>query len=318
MSAFYFVEEIGLINIALLHLIPILVVAVRGDLSATMIVTTVSVLLFNLLFIPPLFSFHVHNLTYIWSFLLFYVVGYIISSQAKRLHSTALKDILLSTLSHDLKTPISSIMGHTHLLLRKKELSEDERNAIVLEIKHSSHQMNRLILNLLDSARLQHSTTPLRKTWCDFEDIIGIARQEFDNEANFIDISIPHNLSLFWGDEALLTRMVVNLVDNGLKYSTQNSPLRLTIEEHNDTLTLMVFNSGFPIKKSDLRNMFEKFHRLETSSDIGGSGMGLWICHEIAHAHNGTIHAQNVDGGVEIIVKLPILRAPNILEREDA
>lgn len=306
-----FTETIALINIAILHLIPVLVIALRGDMVATMIITTLSVILFDLLYIPPKYSFNVHNLIYVWSFILFYVVGYIITFQARRLRSTAVKDVLLNTLSHDLKTPLSSILGNTSLLHKREKLSDVDYNGIVVQIKQSAQQMNRLILNLLDSARLQNTETLLQPQWCDWEDLVGVALQEFDRDHQMIISSIDADLPLFWGDTALLVRLLVNLLDNGIKYSKDAAPIVLNIHPSEDSIRISVFNESPPIKKSDLSNMFEKFYRLENTADMGGSGLGLSICKEIATAHHGRIEAYNCEGGVCVEVTLPIKRYPN-------
>lgn len=311
-----FTETIGLINIAILHLIPVLVIALRGDMVATMMITTVSVILFDLLYIPPKYSFNVHNLMYAWSFILFYVVGYIITVQARRLHSTAIKDVLLSTLSHDLKTPLSSIIGNISLLHKREKLSESDHNRIVVQIKQSSQQMNRLILNLLDSARLQNTQTLLQPQWCDWEDLVGIALQEFDQDHQLITSSIDPELPLFWGDTALLVRLLVNLLDNGIKYSNDDTLISLTIQSLNDSIHISVFNQSPPIKKADLKNMFEKFYRLENTADMGGSGIGLSICKKIVTAHQGVITAHNGNGGVFLEVILPIIKHPDIRPKE--
>lgn len=306
-----FTESIGLINIAILHLIPVLVIALRGDMIATMIVTTVSVILFDLLYVPPQFSFDVHNLIYLWSFILFYVVGYIITRQSRTLHATAIKDVLLSTLSHDLKTPLSSIVGNISLLAKKDKLSESDYAHLIVQVKQSSQQMNRLILNLLDSARLQNTHTLLQLQWCDWEDLVGIALQEFDQDHQMIHSSIDTDLPLFWGDTALLVRLLVNLLDNGVKYSKETTPIVLSIHRFEDSIRISVFNESAPIKKADLKNMFEKFYRLENTADMGGSGLGLSICKEIATAHHGGIEAYNRESGVCLEVTLPIKKHPN-------
>lgn len=132
-----FTDSLGMVNMALIHLIPVLVIAVYGNMKATMLITTISVLLFDVLYVPPKYSFSVHDLLYVWSFILFYAVGYIITFQAIRLRSTAIKDILLNTLSHDLKTPLASILGNTAILLKNKTISEADRKEIAHQIKRS-------------------------------------------------------------------------------------------------------------------------------------------------------------------------------------
>ncbi|MDD2906629.1 MAG: ATP-binding protein [Sulfurimonas sp.] len=312
-----FMDLLGMINIALIHLIPILVIALEGDMKATMIVATISVILFDLLYVPPTYSFTVHDLLYVWSFILFYVAGYIITAQAMRLRITAVKDILLNTLSHDLKTPLASILGNTSILLKKQALLESDREEIVHQIKQSAQQMNRLISTLLDSARIQNSKTFLYYQWCDMQDIIGIALQEFDLDATKIQITIDPNIPLYWGDEALLTRLLVNLIDNALKYSSsQTMPISISITSLPSSICITVFNQSPSLSKDDLYNMFERFYRLDTTADIKGSGIGLAICKEIVHAHHGKIQAFNEESGISIKTIFPIEKSHDMVYQE--
>ncbi|HEO98878.1 MAG TPA: PAS domain-containing sensor histidine kinase [Epsilonproteobacteria bacterium] len=302
-----FTDALGMVNMALIHLIPVLVIAVYGDMKATMLITTISVILFDVLYVPPKCSFSVHDLLYVWSFILFYAVGYIITFQAIRLRSNAIKDILLNTLSHDLKTPLASILGNAAILLKEKSISEADKEEIAHQIKRSGIQMNRLIQTLLDSARIQNSKAFMRYEWCDIQDIIGIALQEFNRDDKGIRIEIDHDLPLYWGDEALLIRLMVNLIDNAMKYSGySSSPIRISVTMQTSEIIITVFNPSDPIPKTDLRDMFEKFYRLDSAGDIKGSGIGLSICKEIVDAHNGHIEAYNAEGGIEVRVALPI------------
>ncbi|MBD3798423.1 DUF4118 domain-containing protein [Sulfuricurvum sp.] len=109
-----FRQQIEMVNIILIHLLPVIVIALRGDIRTTFITTTISILLLAL-YIPPTLSLIVHEMIYIWSFIIFYIVGYIITIQAKLIHLNSMKEILYHTLSHDLKTPLSSIMGNSLL-----------------------------------------------------------------------------------------------------------------------------------------------------------------------------------------------------------
>lgn len=304
-----FTDSLGMVNIALIHLIPVLVIAVHGNMKATMIIATISVILFDVLYIPPKYSFSVHDFFYVWSFVLFYVVGYMITLQTIHLRSATIKDTLLNTLSHDLKTPLASILGNAAILLKKQTISKADQEEIAHQIKRSGQQMNRLILTLLDSARIQNSKAMMKYEWCDLQDIIGIALQEFDTDNQNIHIKIDPDLPLYWGDEVLLIRLMVNLIDNALKYSRSTSaPIRISVNHHSSAISISVFNPNEPIPKADLQNMFKKFYRLDSTGDIKGSGIGLSICKEIIDAHSGQIEAHNTDGGVIVKLTLQINR----------
>jgi two-component system sensor histidine kinase KdpD len=308
-----FRAQLELINIALIHLVPVIVIALRGNMIATMVVTTIAVVMFDLLYVPPQYSFDVHDLFYIWSFIIFYVVGYTIAFQAKRIHANEIKEMLLNTLSHDLKTPLSSILGSASLLIEEDTLDPKIRQEVLIQIRESAQRMGRLIGNLLDSARLQHDQAVLRKEWCDLEDLVGVAMQEFRNNPvhNRLEVNIDNDLELFWGDSGLLVSLLINLMDNAFKYSQEHKHIRVSIASTSQKINILFFNETAPIGNADLKNMFDRFYRLEHTADIGGSGIGLSICKDIAEAHQGTIEAYNVENGVCFNVILPVLRHPS-------
>lgn len=308
-----FRPQLGLLNIALIHLVPVIAIALQGNIRSTMIVTTISVIMFDLLYVPPTYSFDVHDLSYIWSFIIFFTVGYTISYQANRIHTNAVKEIFLNTLSHDLKTPLSSILGNASLLLKEKTQDPLIRRDIIVQINDSTQRMNRLVANLLDSARMQDIKSPLRMEWCDFEDIVGVALQEFryNPKQSQIEVHIDPELKLFWGDCALLVRLIVNLIDNALKYTENGKRISLTITNDDSNIKILCFNESKPIKKADLKNMFDRFYRIDYSADIGGSGIGLSICRDIVHAHKGLIEAYNVPEGVCFEIRFLISISPS-------
>jgi two-component system sensor histidine kinase KdpD len=171
--------------------------------------------------------------------------------------------------------------------------------------------MNRLIGNLLDSARLDDKNRNLKMDWCDMEDILGVALYEF-NESEIdksITTNIDENLELFWGDSVLLNRLIVNLLDNAIKYSIKKEIL-INIINESENLKIKIFNDGKSIKYDDLKIIFDKFYRLDSYGDIKGSGIGLSICKSIVKAHRGEIQAYNFKNGVCFEVNLPKIKKP--------
>jgi two-component system sensor histidine kinase KdpD len=304
--------HLDIINVALIHLVPVIVIALRGDMTATMIVTTAAVIMLAFFYVPPRYSLHIEDLIYIWSIIIFYLVGYTITLQAKRIHANEIKQLLLNTLSHDLKTPLSSIMGNTTLLLESKVLSAETREKVLGEIKASSERMDRLIGTLLDSARLKHSHAVLQQEWCDLEDLLGVALHEFHDEGSRkrLEIEIADDLPLFWGDGGLLVRLFVNLMENAFKYTDAWQKVKVTISATKKAVKIVFFNESEPIERDDLKNIFERFYRLDNTADINGSGIGLAICKDIVTAHQGSIEAYNVKDGVCFKVLLPIIEQP--------
>ena len=121
-----FRDHLDIINITLIHIIPVIVVAIHGNIKATFFMTFLSVIFLNFLYIPPLYSFSVHNELYVWSFFIFGIVGWIITIQAKNLNTQTkqneLRESLLHIISHDLRTPLSTIHGSINLILSNDNL----------------------------------------------------------------------------------------------------------------------------------------------------------------------------------------------------
>ncbi|QFR42790.1 sensor histidine kinase [Sulfurimonas xiamenensis] len=313
-----FREHLDIINIGLIHIIPVVIVAIHGNMKATVFITLLSVIFFNFLYIPPLYSFSVHNELYIWSFIIFGIVGWIITVQAKNLHTQTkqneLRESLLHIISHDLRTPLSTIHGTTNLILSNQNLDKNSINNLLEDINYASLRMKRLITNLLDSARLSSGEINLKLDWCDFEDIIGVALEDFSQKQNdeLLDIKIDE-IALYWGDNMLLTQLIVNLLDNAFKYSINNTKVVLKIKNSNDVIKIEIFNQSSHIDKAKLKNIFDKFYRLEDTNDISGSGIGLSICKSIVNLHGGSIKASSVNDGILIEVSLPVIKKAKLV-----
>lgn len=313
-----FRQHLDIINIGLIHIIPVVVVAIHGNIKATIFITLLSVIFFNFLYIPPLYSFSVHNELYLWSFIIFAVVGWIITVQAKNLHTQTkqneLRESLLHIISHDLRTPLSTIHGTINLILSNENMDKKNITSLLEDINYASLRMKRLITNLLDSARLSSNDIDLKYDWCDFEDILGVVLKDFSDKQNdeLLDIKIDE-LGLFWGDNILLTQLIVNLMDNAFKYSKSNTKIKLKIINFSNLIKIEIFNQSDHIDKHKLKNIFDKFYRFEDTNDISGSGIGLAICKSIVKLHNGEIKAVAKNDGISIEVELPVMKKANLI-----
>jgi two-component system, OmpR family, sensor histidine kinase KdpD len=314
----FFQKSLNIINITLIHIIPVIVVAIHGRIRATILMTLLSVIFLNFLYIPPLYSFSVHNELYLYSFCIFGIVGWIITNQAKNLNTqrkqNELRESLLHIISHDLRTPLSTIHGSINLILTNDNLDENSKLNLYEDINYASLRMKRLITNILDSTRLSSGNTDLKLEWCDFEDIVGVALNEFSQEENddMLEIKIDE-LSLFWGDNTLLTQLIINLLDNAYKYSKSNTKIELEIINQTNFIQIKVFNETEFLDKNKLSNIFDKFYRLEDTNDILGSGIGLAICKSIVKLHNGEIKANTEKNGILIEIELPIIKKARLV-----
>ena len=313
-----FKEHLQIINIALIHIIPVVFVAIYGNLKVTFLITFLSVILLNFLYIPPLYSFDINNELYIWSFFIFVFVGWIITIQARDLNTKTkqneLKESLLHIISHDLRTPLSTIHGTVNLILTSGNLDKKRTNDLLEDINYASLKMKRLITNLLDSTRLSDKNFDLKLEWCDFEDITGVALEEFSQKQNekLLNIKID-DMTLYWGDNMLLTQLIINLLDNAFKYSKINTSISLDISNLSNFIKIVVFNQSEHIDSLKLKNIFDKFYRLEDTNDISGSGIGLAICKSIVKLHNGEIKAIRKNDGISIEINLPVMKRAEII-----
>ena len=313
-----FRNHLEIINITLIHILPIIVVAIHGNLKATFFITLLSVSFLSFLYIPPLYSFNVNNELYIWSFGIFAIVGWIITIQAKNLNTQTrqnqLKESLLDIISHDLRTPLSTIHGTINLLLADKKLDEKSVDSLLEDVNYASLRMKRLITNILDSTRLSDKNVALKLEWCDFEDILGVALEEFSRNQSeeLLDIKID-DMTLYWGDNTLLTQLIVNLLDNAFKYAKKNTTIELEILNLSNSIRINIFNESEYLDANKLKNIFDKFYRLEDTNDISGSGIGLSICKSVVKLHNGNIKAISRNNGISIEINLPVMKRAKIL-----
>ncbi|HND37250.1 MAG TPA: ATP-binding protein [Nitrosomonas sp.] len=223
-----------------------------------------------------------------------------------------LRNSLLSAISHDLRTPLTALVGLASTLA-DTNLPENTRKELALAIHNEAQQMTELVTNLLDMARLQADGMKLKKDWQSIEEIVGSACMQLHRvmtTKNLI-ISIPANLPLCECDPILIQRVIVNLLDNAAKYTPTGSTISVSASAGNNEMTIMIEDNGpgLPLRQED--KIFEKFARGETESNKPGVGLGLALCKTIIEAHGGKISAENrVDGGARFIVTLPLGIAP--------
>jgi Osmosensitive K+ channel histidine kinase len=238
-----------------------------------------------------------------------------LAEEARQAHTLAeserLRTALFDSLSHDLRTPLASIIGAaTGLLEDHNEVySPEARHDLLLTILQGAERMNRFVSNLLDMARLESGMLKLNKDWCDIQDIIGVAVNSLGAVVTGrpLDIEVPENLPLVQADYVLIEQVLINLLDNAQKYSEPNSKIIVSVQEKGQQMEIAVANRGHGIPETDLSKVFDKFYRLSSPLQVSGTGLGLAICKGIIEVHGGQIWAENnVLDGVTITFTLPL------------
>ncbi len=225
-------------------------------------------------------------------------------AESERLHTA-----LFNSISHELRTPLTSIIGAVTGLVDEDEIySPAARRDLLQTIKQGALRMDRLVNNLLDMARVESGYLQLNKEWCDLQDLIGVAAGRVDAlRSRSIKIVAAPDLPLALIDFVLIEQVLVNLLDNAAKYSGPDLEIAITAARHGQELQIAVADHGPGIPEEDRELVFDKFYRLRTTRQIGGTGLGLTICKAIVEAHGGQIWVDgNQGGGAVVTFTLPL------------
>ena len=235
--------------------------------------------------------------------------------RAKLLQATErLQTALLNSISHDLRTPLVSITGALSSLQEDDgELDADARRSLVENAHEEAERLNRLVGNLLDMTRIEAGALKVAREPCDVQDMIGAALEPLDDRLRGrpVTIDVPPDLPLVPMDFVLMVQVLVNLLDNALKYSPPGTPIQVRARVNGVEARTQVADRGVGIPPDDLARVFDKFYRVQRPGQVAGTGLGLSICKGIVEAHGGRIWANNRDGGgTTVTVALP-LHAPS-------
>ena len=230
------------------------------------------------------------------------------------LHETdRLQKALLSSISHNVRTPLASIVGSLSTLRAEADaLDETIRNGLIDNALSEAQRLNRLLGNLLDLSRLEAGALRVRMDLCDVEEVVGAALEQLGPaiEGRSILLDIAPGMPYIRMDFVLIVQVIVNLLDNALKYSSSDTPVIVEAAVHNDSLEVRVLDSGDGIPEPQLTKVFEKFNRAGRTGETGGVGLGLSICKGLVEAHSGKITAKRREPrGTAMVFAIPVRSA---------
>lgn len=235
------------------------------------------------------------------------------------MESERLRNSILSAISHDLRTPLTVIVGLASTLHANKNLSDQDRLHITGSIHDEALRMISLIVNLLDMARLQAGGLRLNKQWQPIEEVIGTSLRATERVLmqHKIITDVPMDLPLIAFDAVLIERVLCNLLENAAKYTPAGSFVTISAKMMEEALQITVTDNGPGLPKGTEQRIFEMFSRGEKESSTPGVGLGLAICRAIVEAHGGKITAGNVpQGGARFTFSLPAGEPPCVTEAE--
>jgi len=229
-----------------------------------------------------------------------------------------LRNTLLSSVSHDLRTPLAAITGAASTLLQKDVAFEtSERQELLMTIYEEAEHLNHIIRNVLDMTRLEAGAITVKKEWQTFEEIVGAVLNRLAERLKErpLKTTLPEDLPLVSFDPLLIEQVLMNLLDNAIKYTPQGTPIELSASVKDGEIVVEVKDRGPGIPANEEEKIFDKFVR--GSATGGGIGLGLTICRAIIAAHGGRIWAENRPGGGSIFrFTLPLGQPPPMPQPE--
>lgn len=210
-----------------------------------------------------------------------------------------LRNSLLSSVSHDLRTPLATITGAASSILGATDrMNLETCRAMVDEIYHESIRLNRLVANLLDMTKLQSANLEIKKQLHPLEEIVGASLSCMEDRLSKhqIKTGIPTDLPFIRVDAILIQQLLVNLIENAVKYTPDGSIIEISATSSGNHVTVFVADNGPGIPEALHKKVFEMFFR-EPHNSVSGTGLGLAICAGIMEAHGGSIKLENRQGG---------------------
>jgi two-component system sensor histidine kinase KdpD len=228
-----------------------------------------------------------------------------------------MRSALLSSVSHDLRTPLAAITGAASSLLQNGSRDDGARQELIATIYEESERLNRLVANLLDMTRVEAGGLRLNREWHPLEEVVGSALARLDRllAGRRIETVLAADLPLVSIDAVLVESVLVNLLENAAKYTPPGSPLRIAATAETGAVQVEIADEGPGLPPDAEQRVFEKFYR--GPSGQHGFGLGLAICRAIVAAHGGRIWAQNrTPRGTTFSFTLPIEGAPPLAPEE--
>jgi two-component system sensor histidine kinase KdpD len=237
-------------------------------------------------------------------------------AQAEKLRSA-----LLSSVSHDLRTPLAAIAGASSSLLTSTRMDDQTRHELLQMVYEEAERLSRLVENLLYMTRVESGNITVHKQWQPLEEVVGTALERLSRQltAYPVHVEIAADFPLVPFDGLLLEQVLMNLLDNAAKYAPVGTPIDLHAWIDDDEALVQVADRGPGLAAEDLERVFEKFYRgaHTTATTSRGAGLGLAICSAIIQAHGGRIWAENrPGGGTCFLFSLPLEGPPPSVETD--
>ena len=314
------------LSLGVLYVFAVLPVAVLWGAAYAIPVAIVSQLVFNFLFLPPLHTLALRD-TENWVALAVYLVTAVVVSElaarerrrgeamvaAERLRrSDAIKTAVLRAVSHDLRSPLTAIRAASEGL-GSPALAPAERDDLIATVRSETKRLDRLVANLLDLSRLEvGAAEPHAELWT-ADSLVARALEQLGPDAARVAVVLPDGLPPVEVDAAQIERVLVNLLENGLRFTLEPWAVELSAAEEGDEVVLRVVDHGPGIAEAERERVFEPFERGGPATDSSGTGLGLAIARGFAHANACRLWVEGTPtSGASFALALPVAARPRV------
>ena len=321
-------------NIIMLYIIAVLVISIcTSKIQYCLISSVVGVVLFNYFFTYPEFSLSAHDAGYPVTFVTMFITAFIAGSLANKLkrniliaeqnarekeeaallaQNEQLRANMLRTISHDLRTPLTSISGNASTLMSGgSTLDEYARQQIYADIYSESMWLISMVENLLYATRIEDGRMKLDVSVEILDDIVQEAVRHIErvHPKRQINVDIRNDIIPVKADANLIVQVIVNLIDNAVKYSEENMPITVSVDRENEFAVIFIADYGIGIAREEKEKVFDMFYtgNCRSSDSRRSLGLGLALCRSIVNTHGGSISiSDNTPKGTVVSFTLPI------------
>jgi len=314
-------EDLNYRIVALILLLTVSVIAMLYDIFPVLLSALLSAFIWNYCFIPPIFTLDISNAEDLLMFMSYFFVAMLnavltfkirqaeknVRDREEKEKTITLYNTLLNSLSHELRTPIATILGTVDTLKDNNDkLDKEQQFDLLNDIDIASIRLNRQVENILNMSRLESGTLKPKQDWCDMEELVnGIIRKADILNGHKISFTPVANLPLFKLDIGFTEQILLNLIHNAVLYTPKQSVVMVEVAPLLDDCIITVSDNGNGFPQQQLSSVFDKFYRLPNTK-AGGSGLGLSIVKGFTEAQNGTVTLENIStGGARFIIRIP-------------
>jgi len=316
------VDLIGYRSVALLLLATVSILSMFFTLYPVLTAATLSALVWDFFFIPPHFTFHVSSSEDVLLLLMYFVIALVngvLTSKVRALEKLELQKeersntlklykTLFNSISHELRTPIATIVGASDNLLQKdSNITETDKTKLFGEISIAAFRLNRLVDNLLNMQRLESGILSINPDWCDVNELINspLKRLESELTTHNVVLKIQEDIPVLKFDFGLIEQALFNILHNETLYTPTDSTIEISAGYNKNTLTISIADNGKGFTDEELKLLFSKFYRSSVKT-AGGTGLGLSIVKGFIEAHEGKVKVENnVPTGAKFTIEIP-------------